>query len=66
MIVIKKNRKEKGIRELVVGLNPHSKGDIFSKFNLIFFDIIIEIFIIIDEIMVMIKIEIIILMIIYI
>lgn len=31
-------------------LNPHSKGDIFSEFNLIFFEIIIDNFIINVEI----------------
>lgn len=43
IIVIKKNRIEKGIRLNFFGLNPHSNGDIFSKFNLIFFEIVIEI-----------------------
>lgn len=30
IIAIKKNRIEKGIREEFIGLNPHSKGEIFS------------------------------------
>jgi hypothetical protein len=30
IIAIKKNRIEKGIREELMGLNPHSKGDVFS------------------------------------
>lgn len=50
IIVIKKNRNENGIRELLIGLNPHSNGDIFSRFNFIFFEIIVEIFIIIKGI----------------
>lgn len=31
IIAIKKNRKEKGIRDEFKGSNPHSKGDIFSR-----------------------------------
>lgn len=31
IIVIKKNRIEKGIREEFIGSNPHSKGDDFSR-----------------------------------
>lgn len=30
IIAIKKNRIEKGIREELRGLNPHSNGEIFS------------------------------------
>ena len=30
IIAIKKNRIEKGFREELKGLNPHSKGEIFS------------------------------------
>ena len=36
IIEIKKNRKVKGSRALNFGLNPHSKGLIFSKLNSIF------------------------------
>lgn len=31
IIVIKKNRIEKGIRDEFKGSNPHSKGDVFSR-----------------------------------
>lgn len=55
IIVIRKNRKEKGIRDDEIGSNPHSKGDIFSKSNFIFFDNNIEIFIVIVEIVIIIK-----------
>lgn len=51
IIVIKKNRKENGIRELFIGLNPHSNGDIFSKFSLNFFEITVVIFMVIKEIL---------------
>lgn len=50
IIVIIKNRNENGIRLKKIGLNPHSKGDIFSKFILNFIEIIIEILIINNEI----------------
>uniref|UniRef100_UPI001F3ACD31 hypothetical protein n=1 Tax=Mycobacterium tuberculosis TaxID=1773 RepID=UPI001F3ACD31 len=49
IIVIKKNRIEKGMRLKNIGLNPHSNGDIFSKFNFSFIEIIKEIFIIIID-----------------
>lgn len=45
IIVIKKNRIEKGIREEFIGSNPHSKGEIFSRSNKVFFEIKTEIFI---------------------
>lgn len=38
IIVIKKNRKEKGKREDDFGSNPHSKGDLFSRSIKVFFD----------------------------
>jgi hypothetical protein len=38
IIAIKKNRIEKGIREELIGLNPHSKGDNFSRSKYFFFD----------------------------
>ena len=38
IIVIKKNRIEKGMREDSIGSNPHSKGDLFSRSLLVFFD----------------------------
>jgi len=31
IIVIKKNRKENGNREELLGSNPHSKGEFFSR-----------------------------------
>jgi len=34
---IKKNRKEKGIREAFLGLNPHSNGLVFSRSKANFF-----------------------------
>jgi hypothetical protein len=45
IIVIKKNRIEKGIREEIMGSNPHSNGEIFSRSNNVFFEINTEIFI---------------------
>lgn len=36
IIVIKKNRKEKGTRWLELLSNPHSKGEDFSRFILVF------------------------------
>jgi hypothetical protein len=38
IIAIKKNRIEKGMREEFNGSNPHSKGDVFSRSLIIFFD----------------------------
>jgi hypothetical protein len=38
IIVIKKNRIEKGIREEFIGSKPHSKGDVFSRSFNDFFD----------------------------
>jgi len=38
IIVIKKNRKEKGRREDLLGSNPHSNGDLFSRSWYDFFD----------------------------
>lgn len=40
IIVIRKNRMEKGIREEDFGSNPHSNGDIFSRSLIVFFEII--------------------------
>lgn len=37
IIAIKKNRIEKGIREELKGLKPHSNGDIFSRSKKFFF-----------------------------
>jgi len=56
MIVIKKNRIEKGIREKFIGSKPHSKGEIFSRSNKVFLEIVKEIFITIVLIIKMIKI----------
>lgn len=50
IIAIKKNRIEKGIREELKGLNPHSKGDIFSRIMQDFIDKKEEITITIKEI----------------
>lgn len=44
-----KNRNENGVRKLEILLNPHSNGDIFSQLILVFFEIKIEIFIIIVD-----------------
>jgi hypothetical protein len=38
IIAIRKNRIEKGNREEFIGLNPHSKGDNFSRSIIFFFD----------------------------
>ena len=38
IIVIKKNRREKGSREDLFGSNPHSKGEFFSRSYKDFFD----------------------------
>ena len=38
MMAIKKNRIEKGSREEFIGLNPHSKGESFSRSNNFFFE----------------------------
>jgi hypothetical protein len=38
IIVIKKNRNEKGNREDDLGSNPHSKGEFFSRSKTFFFD----------------------------
>lgn len=43
IIAIKKKRIEKGIRDELKGLNPHSKGDNFSRSLLFFFDSRVEI-----------------------
>lgn len=41
IIVIKKNFKEKGIREEDIGSNPHSNGDLFSRSEYLFLDKIV-------------------------
>ena len=38
IIVIRKNRIEKGIREEDLGSNPHSNGEFFSRSKIFFFD----------------------------
>lgn len=38
IIAIKKNRSEKGIRDDLLGSNPHSKGEHFSRLEIVFFD----------------------------
>lgn len=58
IMAIKKNRIEKGRREELIGLNPHSKGDNFSRSLFFFFDSIDEISITILEIKKMKKAEI--------
>lgn len=55
IIVIKKNRKEKGRREDDLGSNPHSKGVDFSRSIIVFLDRMDEAIIIIIEIMIIIK-----------
>lgn len=50
IIVIKKNRKEKGRREEDIGSKPHSNGEDFSRLMIFFFEIIEEIDIIKVEI----------------
>jgi len=37
-IAIRKNRIEKGIREVFFGSNPHSKGEVFSRSSTVFFE----------------------------
>lgn len=37
IIAIIKNRNENGIREFENGSNPHSKGEVFSRSNKVFF-----------------------------
>lgn len=60
IMAIRKKLIENGIRLMVDGSNPHSKGVIFSKFSFIFFEIKIEIFITKFEIMIINSLEIII------
>lgn len=48
---IKKNWREKGIRAEDLGSNPHSKGDLFSRSENVFFDKIVAKIIIILAIM---------------
>jgi hypothetical protein len=36
---IRKNRDEKGIRAELLGSNPHSNGELFSRSSLFFFEI---------------------------
>lgn len=55
IIVIRKNRREKGTRELEIWLKPHSNGDIFSLSIFIFFEIKIDTFITKIEIIVVIN-----------
>jgi hypothetical protein len=38
MTAIKKNRKENGRRDELLGSNPHSKGDLFSRSTMEFLD----------------------------
>ncbi len=37
-IAIKKNRIEKGIREVFLGSKPHSKGETFSRSKIVFLE----------------------------
>lgn len=50
IIVIRKNRSEKGNRDELLGSKPHSKGDDFSRSTIVFFDNIEAIIIVIIEI----------------
>lgn len=54
IIVIKKNRREKGSRDDDLGSKPHSKGDLFSRSINDFFDRIEAIIIVMIEIIIMI------------
>jgi hypothetical protein len=38
IIVIRKNRIEKGNRDEFIGSNPHSNGEVFSRSFIVFFD----------------------------
>ncbi len=50
---IRKNRNEKGNRAEFLGSNPHSKGDLFSRSSIIFFENVEAIIIIaVDSIMI--------------
>lgn len=52
MTAIKKNRRENGRRAEVLGSNPHSNGDDFSRSSIIFFDKIeAKLITIVDKIM---------------
>lgn len=42
IIAIKKNRIEKGRREEFIGVNPHSKGESFSRSEIFFFPKIVD------------------------
>lgn len=42
IIAIRKNRIEKGRREEFIGLNPHSKGDSFSRSEIFFLPKIVD------------------------
>jgi len=46
---IRKNRDENGSRAEFLGSSPHSKGDLFSRSSLIFFEINVASIMIIDE-----------------
>lgn len=52
---IKKNRREKGNREDLLGSNPHSKGDLFSRSIIDFLERIVASIITIEEIVIRIK-----------
>jgi len=55
IIVIKKNRKEKGRREEDFGSNPHSNGDLFSRSTKVFLERIEARIITINEIIIIIE-----------
>lgn len=55
IIVIKKNCREKGMREEDLGSNPHSKGDLFSRSIIVFLDKRVASIITINEIIIIIK-----------
>lgn len=38
MTAIRKKRNENGMRDLLNGSNPHSKGELFSRSIILFFD----------------------------
>jgi hypothetical protein len=38
MTAIRKNRRENGSRAVLLGSNPHSNGELFSRSSMFFFD----------------------------
>jgi hypothetical protein len=64
MTAIKKNRKENGSRAVLLGSNPHSNGELFSRSSMFFFErTVVNIIMVSDNISVTIVIVVIILII---